>query len=348
LITDRVVKIENGVVAVNKKRIGIFGGAGYIGSSIAEFLVGSYDVVILDVKEFCSASKGVEFRKCDIRKLEEVTDSVRDCDAVIDAAIIQIPAINEQKRLGYEVNYLGTQNICEAVHQTPRVRGLILAGSWHTVGERKLTGLINEEFGFRPDMVEERARLYALSKIAQESIVRYYSEMSEKIFGIIRMGTVLGEGMPEKTAANIFIEHGLKGLSITPYKHSMYRPMLYVDILDICRAYNSFVSKILSGAVSKSNNSLDLIVNVYYPKPITIRDLAAIVQEIIRIETENRVSPPIEIVDVQEPMMFAEDDKTRIVVDTSKAMKFLGMNNFKSPRESIQGIVRNRLGRKER
>jgi nucleoside-diphosphate-sugar epimerase len=35
--------------------------------------------------------------------------------------------------------------------------------------------------------------------------------MSEKIFGIIRMGTVLGDGMLEKTAANIFIERALRG-----------------------------------------------------------------------------------------------------------------------------------------
>ena len=35
-----------------------------------------------------------------------------------------------------------------------------------------------------------RARLYALSKMAQEAIVRFYDEMSNKIFGIIRMGTV--------------------------------------------------------------------------------------------------------------------------------------------------------------
>ncbi len=330
---------------MNKKTVGIFGGAGYIGYSIGKSLKRGFNVVVLDVKE-PSGSKDIEFRKCDIRNLAEVNKSIEDVDAVIAAAIIQIPAINEQKKLGYEVNYLGTHNICEAVNQSSRAKGLILAGSWHTIGERKLNGLINEEFGFRPDMVEDRARLYALSKIAQESIVRYYSEMSEKVFGIIRMGTVLGEGMPEKTAANIFIERGLKGMPITPYKHSMYRPMLYVDILDICRAYEAFLSRILNGSLSKSANSLDTIINVYYPQPITVKDLAVIVQEAIRLETKNGVNPPIEIVDVQQPMMFTEDDKTKITVDTSKALKFLNLKDFKSPRESIRNIVENRL-RKE-
>ena len=133
---------------------------------------------------------------------------------IIHASIVQIPLITEQKRRGFEVNFLGTQNVCRIVDEIPRIKCLILSGSWHTIGERGLKGIIDEEFGFRPDKVEDRARLYALSKMAQGSIVRFYDEMSEKIFGVIRMGTVLGEGMPEKTAANIFVENVLKGKAV--------------------------------------------------------------------------------------------------------------------------------------
>jgi UDP-glucose 4-epimerase len=325
-----------------KNMVGIFGGAGYVGSAIADRLKEEYEVQIFDLKKSRTTATNVGFRTCDIREPVQVAECVKDLDVVVNTAIIQIPLINEQKRLGYEVNFIGTQNICEAVYNNRRTKGLILASSWHTIGERKLTGLINEEFGFRPDMVEERARLYALSKIAQESIVRYYSEMSDKIFGIIRMGTVLGEGMPEKTAANIFIDRGLKGMSITPYKHSMYRPMLYADVIDICTAYELFISKILEGSLSKTNNSLDNVVNVYYPEPITIIDLAKMTQETIIHETENRVNPMIEIVDANQPLMFNENDKEKITVDASKALKFLGLKRFKSPRESIERIVRSR------
>ena len=77
------------------------------------------------------------------------------------------------------------------------IGGIILASTWHIMGEREFDGIINEEIGFRPDKVEDRARLYVLSKIAQEVITRFYDEMSDKVFGIIRMGTVLGEKMPE-------------------------------------------------------------------------------------------------------------------------------------------------------
>jgi UDP-glucose 4-epimerase len=327
---------------MKESRVGILGGSGYVGSSIANHLKGKFEIVILDLNPPVNAPS-VDFRVCDIRKSEQVGECVKDLDLVINTAIIQIPLINEQKRLGYEVNYIGTQNVCEAIQKNKRTKGLILSGSWHTIGERELKGLINEEFGFRPDKVEERARLYALSKIAQESIVRYYSEMSDKIFGIIRMGTVLGQGMPEKTAANIFIDRALEGMTITPFKHSMFRPMLYVDIKDVCKAYELFVTKILDSSLTKTKNSIDYIINVYNPEPITILDLAKIVQQTIAHETHNAVVPKIDIIDANQPIMFTEDDKNKITVDTSKALSFLDIDHFLSPRETIERLIRQRL-----
>ena len=237
--------------------VGVTGGAGYIGSSLAKHFAKSFDVKVLDVKvPKHRFGDSVSFQMCDVRNYVEVEKALEDVDLVIHTAIVQIPVINERRRLGYEVDFLGTQNVCRAVDESSRVKGLILTGSWHTVGERELRGVIDEEFGFRPDKVEGRARLYALAKIAQESVVRFYDEMSEKVFGIIRMGTVLGEGMPEKTAANIFIDSGLRGKPLTPFRHSMFRPMLYVDVDDVCRAYENFASKILNGEVSQEGNSL--------------------------------------------------------------------------------------------
>lgn len=324
--------------------VGITGGSGFIGSSLAKHLARSFDVRLFDVnpprQKF---GNGVSFQICDVRVFEEVRNSLEDVDLVIHVAIVQIPGINEQKRLGYEVNFLGTQNVCRAVDESPRVKGMILAGSWHTVGERELRGVIDEEFGFRPDKVEDRARLYALAKIAQESVVRFYDEMSGKIFGIIRMGTVLGEGMPEKTVANIFIENGLGGKSLTPFKHSMFRPMFYVDVDDVCRAYEDFARKILNDEVKEKGNSLAHIFNVYYPEPVTILELAEIVRDAIVKCSDSRIEPGIEVVDTGQPSMFGEKDKKLVRVDMSKVLNFLELGRLKSPKESIEELVRARV-----
>jgi len=329
-----------------KPKIAIVGGAGFIGKSLARHFAEKFQVKILDVKPPLGGLKGlVTHVCCDVRNYREIVNGLDDVDLVIHAAIVQIPLINENKSLGYEVNVIGTQNVCKAVEENPNVKGMILAGSWHTVGERELKGTIDEEFGFRPDKVEDRARLYALSKIAQESIVRFYDEMSDKVYGIIRMGTVLGEGMPEKTAANIFIKRGLEGEAITPYKHSMHRPMLYVNIDDICRAFETYAKKILDNEIEKSGNSLAHIVNVYYPAPITILELAEIVRESILEYTGRKARPKIEIVDKNIPPIFTEEDKNLIRVDLKKAKKLLGLEKLKSPRESIREIVRLRAYR---
>lgn len=324
--------------------VGITGGAGYIGSSLAKHFVRAFNVKLLDVRvpkqRFDDA---VSFQMCDVRNYGEVKKALEDVDLVIHAAIVQIPLINEDKRLGYDVNLLGTQNVCRGVDENSRVKGLILAGSWHTVGERELRGVIDEEFGFRPDKVEDRARLYALTKIAQESVVRFYDEMSGKVFGIVRMGTVLGEGMPEKTAANIFVESGLRGKPLTPFKHSMFRPMLYVDVGDVCRAYENFAIKILNGEVKEEDNSLAHTFNVYYPEPVTILELAEIVRGAIVKYSDGRIEPEIEVVDSGQPTMFSEEDKELVRVDVSKALNFLGLGRLKSPKESIEELVKSRV-----
>lgn len=192
--------------------VAIIGGSGFVGSSIARYMSNSLTLKILDRNPVPKSLKGrVSYERCDIRNYEEVVKGLENVQLVIHTAIIQIPQINNEKRLGYEVNILGTGNICEAIERSQLTKGLLLAGSWHIFGEKRFSGTINEEFGFQPDKVEDRARLYALSKISQEAIVRYYSEISEKIYGVIRSATVLGENMPEKNAANIFISRSLKG-----------------------------------------------------------------------------------------------------------------------------------------
>jgi UDP-glucose 4-epimerase len=324
-------------------RIGITGGSGYIGRSLGKHLSHGHMVRLLDIRQPEWMTEGSEYVNCDVTAPQSVETGIRDIDLVIHCAIVQIPLINEQRRTAYEVNVTGTANICKMVDRSPRVKGMILSGSWHSMGERELRGTVDEEFGFRPDKVEDRARLYALSKIAQESMVRFYDEMSEKVFGIVRMGTVLGENMPRKTAANIFMESALRGEAITAYKHSMHRPMLYVDIADVCRAYRTFAVEILSGEIKKTGSSLGHIVNVFYPEPITIIELAQMVQTAVLKHTKGAVCPKIEIVDTGQEVLFDERDKREMKVDVSKAATLLGLRELKSPAQSVEEIVKARI-----
>jgi len=325
-------------------RIAITGGSGFIGAALADSFSDSFQVRILDTRETRSIGAHVEYVQCDVRNSEEIERALMGVDLVIHTAIVQIPHIDQDRRLGYEVNVIGTQNVCEAIRESPSAKGLILTGSWHTIGETDIRGLVDERFGLRPDKVEERARMYALTKMAQEAIVRVYDEESQdKVYGIVRIGTALGENMPEKTAANIFIDKALRGEALTPYDHSMHRPMLYVDVQDVCRAFRSYAQKILNNQVQTSGNSLGHVVNVYYPEPTTILELAEIVKQSVMKCTNGRMKPEFRIVKTGQPSLFTPQDKQQIRVDITKAKEFLGLERLASPSESIDRIVSSRV-----
>ena len=328
-------------ITQTKRRVAVIGGSGFIGYHLAMYLSDIFDVKVLDVVEPERGGKRIDYVDCDIRDCDRLEKSLEDVDLVVHSAIVQIPLINQQKRLGYEVNVVGTQNICEIVSRNSRIKGMILVGTWHTIGEKGIKGTVDERFGFRPDKVEERARFYALSKVSQESIVRLYDEITpKKVFGIIRIGTALGLDMPEETAANIFIKRGLEGGTITPYRHSLHRPMLYIDIKDVCRGFQQFALKVLNECFEEKNNSLEHIINLYHPKPMTILELAKNVQKAIAKQTRNTIVPKIEIIDKGEPAPSREDYTGRIKVDISKAQKILCLKRLRDPKRSIENIVK--------
>jgi nucleoside-diphosphate-sugar epimerase len=328
---------------MTKHKIGIVGGSGFIGLALAEHLTKSFQVKVVDKNPPKVVSEDIEFERCDIRKYDQVAQSLLDVNLVVHTAIVQIPLINEEKKLGYEVNILGTQNVCKVAEENPLIKGLILTSSWHVFGESGLKGIITEEFGFRPDKVQNRARLYALCKVAQETITRVYDELSEKIFGVVRLGTVLGERMPEKTAANLFIAKGLKGETITPYKDSMHRPMLYVNVSDVQKAFELYAKKILNDEISKVGNSIQHIVNLCWPEPVTILELADMTKDLITRLTHGKINPKIEVVDTGQPSVFVSKDKNSIRVDTGKAKSLLGLENLVSPYESLERIIKKRI-----
>jgi nucleoside-diphosphate-sugar epimerase len=319
----------------------VFGGSGFIGSSLAAHLSSrGYRVRVADINPPKRSLENVDFRRCDVRDGLDVFACLADASVAINAAIIQIPRINEEPVLGYQVNVVGAQNICEAVARLDGVVGVVQAGTWHTIGETGLEGVVDEEFGYRPDKVEERAKIYALSKVCQESVVRLYSRMYPgRSYVVLRTGTVLGPGMPELTAASIFIRNALSGKPLTPYKHSMYRPMLFVDVEDVCKAYEVVVDRVLEGGLRGVNN----VFNVVYPEPVTVIELAEYVRQVVYEETGGRINPPIEVVDKGLPSAFTPEDKHRFQVKIDRIRGLLSGHILKSPKDALRNLVRNML-----
>jgi len=314
---------------MNSHTIGIVGGSGFIGASLAEHLSVSFKVKVFDQKPLPeNLRKKVDFQQCDVRDYHDLRKKIRNLDFVILTAIVQIPLINEDKRLGYEVNVVGAKNVCEVVNQSKSIKGLILSGTWHVLVKSG---------------DEERAKFYTLTKLAQETILKIYDEISDKTYAILRLGTVLGEGMPEKTAVKIFMTQGLNGNPITPYKHSMYRPLFCIDINDVCKGFESFTRQILNSEVKKEGGNPTNILDLAYPKPFTILDIATTVSEAIARESKGKITPKIKIVDKGLPCLYTAQDKESMNMDLQKTHKLLGIKNMISPQESIERIILQRM-----
>ena len=82
--------------------------------------------------------------------------------------------------------------------------------------------------------------------------------------------------------------------------------------------------------------------NLYNPDPVTILELAEIIRNSTVERTEGKVNPKIEIVNTHPPILFSEEDKKQINVNINKAVNFLHIEKLKSPKDSIDEIVKSR------
>jgi UDP-glucose 4-epimerase len=302
--------------------VAIVGGSGFVGKSIAEFLSNENRIRIVDIKP--SNLQSVDFRECDVLDSDLLGECLKGCEVVIDSHIIQIPRINEVKELAFNVNVIGTKNICEVCRKNDSK--LLLLGTWHVYGEPPFEKTpIDEDYGYHPEKVSGRAKFYVINKMMQELIVRSYNEVYGIECGILRLSTVLGEGMPEKTAANIFINQALNDKDITPFKSTRYRPMLYVDINNVKEAVSKFI-EILDSSCE--------IIHIAYPKTITIIELGELVKKL------SNSTSVVRVVDNGEDE-FRPEDKENCILDLSRLKRKLGMESLISTEESLKRIIQN-------
>lgn len=326
------------MIRTRTSTVAVVGGSGFIGSALVRHFSKAYKIRVLDLKP--PSDFRDKFVTCDIREKASLEKNLQGTDLVINAAVIQIPNINENKRLGFEVNVRGVENLCEVIESIRSVKGLIHTGSWHVFGETSLKGKLDEHFGFHPDYIEERAKFYALTKIAQESIIRIMSEVSDKSYTIFRLGTVLGQGMPPGTAANLFIDSAIIGKPITPYRDTQHRPMLYVDIADVCRAFEVMAKRIVT--CKERMNGFTQIVNLFTPPPLTIIDLARTIRSLVIKLSNGKIRPPIRILDRRQKSLYYPRHKRLITADSSKFQQLLG-TRLTDPRSTIERLLASRM-----
>jgi UDP-glucose 4-epimerase len=176
---------------ITGKRFVIFGGAGFVGSNVANLLAREpvNEVLIFDKvirKENLApalATGRVQTMEGDVARAAEVIAALQGKDGVFHLAALPINSCVEMPRACFDINVLGTFNILEAA-QKAGVKKIVFSSA-------------SSVYGDTDELMDERhplnARtLYGASKIAGEYFLRAFYEMYGLDFVALRYMNVYG------------------------------------------------------------------------------------------------------------------------------------------------------------
>ena len=219
------------------KKYIITGGAGFIGSHIAEHLSNQgHHVTVLDSLRtgFEKNLEGlnVDFIKGDIRNKDLVQDITQNIDAIFHlAALVSVPESLLKLNECVDINVLGTINLLDAAKNNPNCK-VILSSSAANYGDNPVLPKVET-------MVPEPMTPYAVTKLDGEYYLKMYLQQYNLQTASLRYFNVFGPRQNPKSAyaaaVPIFINKALKNEPITIYGDGLQtRDFIYVK--DVVKA----------------------------------------------------------------------------------------------------------------
>ena len=213
----------------------ITGGAGFIGSHLAERLASEADLVLLDNLRRDSmrftnlaSRKGVSFVEGDIRDRPFVSRLVRDVDAVFHlAAIAGVSSYYAEPETTLRVNIEGTAAVVDAV-VAAKVPKLVYASTSEVHGPNAHD--VDEESPCAIGPPSDRRWVYATSKLASEHLVLRGGESHGFAATVLRPFNIYGPRQTGEGAVRNFCVAAVNGTPLEVYGDgSAVRAWCYVD-----------------------------------------------------------------------------------------------------------------------
>jgi len=231
----------------------ITGGAGYIGSVLAEELLEKgYKVVVFDKLLFGSAPierlmSNPNFRlvKGDILEEKPLQETLLGVDAVVHlAAIVGEAACTSKKETAIKTNYLATVRLARLC-KFYRIKRFVYASTCSAYGQVEEGDIMEEKSFAKPVDFYGETKIYAEREIAK---------LVDDNFNptILRFSTVYGLSprMRFDLVVNTFVKNAVKDKEILIFKGNQWRPLIHVR--DVARA----VIKVIDSPLSKSGRQI--------------------------------------------------------------------------------------------
>lgn len=221
---------------MNKEKVLITGGGGYIGSVLTRMLLNNgYKVRILDKFTFgiepiadILNDPNMEVIIGDIRKIEDVKKSLKNVDHVVHlAAIVGDPACSIQADVAVETNFLSTIRLARLARDT-EIKKFIFASTCSVYGASG-DKIIDEGSPTNP------VSLYAETKLDAEKELLVLLDKKSALT-ILRFGTAYGLSprMRFDLVINYLTKKTLQDKEIKIFGGDQWRP--FIHIYDISRA----------------------------------------------------------------------------------------------------------------
>lgn len=206
-----------------KKKILITGGAGFIGSHLAEALAPEYNVVLFDNLRRNSLKylgqdalpEGVSFAKGDVLDAQTLRQAMEGTEVVLHlAAIAGVSSYYRESSKTLRVNILGTLNVLESMLATG-TKQMIDFSTSEVYGARAES--VRESSPHCIGPVHENRWVYAVSKLASEHLALRYGEEHGLRCSCIRPFNVYGPRQTGEGAISNFCKSLIVGQPLTIY-----------------------------------------------------------------------------------------------------------------------------------
>lgn len=227
---------------IRNKKVLISGGAGFIGTALAERLAEYNEVTLVDnnleqnsFKFSRVLNKGcVRLARIDVLNKDEVERVVQDAQIVIHAAaVLGVRQVICNTLATLEVNLMGTSNILKAASRNSNCERVLFLSTSEVFGSTAYR--VNEGGGavFRP--IEEPRWCYSISKLASEYLAfGYFRERGLPVV-IVRPFNIFGPGRIGDHVVLRFIVEALRDKDLEVYGDgTQIRAWCYID--DFCDA----------------------------------------------------------------------------------------------------------------